>query len=216
MPTPTRIEDLLAALSAAKSADLFHRVRSICQKQLDVLHILEEASRALDDGEGGQRHSLIASHYRIKLQNLRVSMFKINERCIRLQSRLNSLRKDLPPQHALVEAGPFYFRCIYRGGVRFRDYPSSTAKMTGNIIAFDEIAQVFERVFISGESSVYLHVQGVGWLFENRDSLRCMERCSAPVTAQEDEDSDSELLRLNSDDSQQSTHSESQHMNGAA
>lgn len=49
------------------------------------------------------------------------------------------------------------------GGVRYREYPSSSAKfIPGLLIEFNEVVEVAERVFITGENSVFVHVVGTG------------------------------------------------------
>lgn len=172
---------------------IVNSVEAIAIHQARILEQLNIISKSLDeysthDGLTIEQVRQETSGYRSKLQNLRISMLKVNERCGKLHSRLNAIRKDCAPQQAHVEIGPFHYRCVYKGGVRYRDYPSSNARVTGKILNYDDVVTVAERVFITGESSIFLHVRGVGWLFENRDSLICCERCVPPPPTNDDED----------------------------
>lgn len=176
-------DQLLVQLAEKNTESVLQRMQKINQQQKFVDAILDGINKDIEKSDFqiiiGQR-IVNSTTFRSKLQMLRISMFKISERSTRLQSRLNFLRKECPPQNALVEPGPFHYRCVYKGGVRYREYPSSTARVTGNVLTFNSVVVVAERVFITGEISVYLHIKGVGWLFENKDGLVCMERCSDP------------------------------------
>jgi len=179
-----------ATVERSTEAQLAVSVGAVARHQEDILQQLHAVSKLLDEASVNEGSSVEQirqeiSSYRSKLQNLRISMLKVSERCGKLQVRLNILRKECAPQHAHVEVGPFYYRCVYKGGVRYRDYPSSNARVTGKVLDHNDVVTIAERVFITGESSVFLHVRGVGWLFENRDSLICCERCIPPLASTE-------------------------------
>ena len=60
---------------------------------------------------------------------------------------------------------------------------SSAAGSAGNIVGkvvVNQVVAIAERVFIASEHSVYLHNEGVGWLFENKKDIICFVRVSAP------------------------------------
>ena len=160
--------------------DLLNRIGTLNRQQKEVLEKLVAISAFLDAAilpmALVDNRRIVATKFRCKLQDLRISMLRISERCEKLQIRLNCLRRECPGKSALVEKGPFLYKCIYKGGVRYRDYPSSSARVTGKVIAYNDSVTVTERVFITGENSIFLHVRGIGWLFENRDSLKCMSR----------------------------------------
>jgi len=42
------------------------------------------------------------------------------------------------------------------------------------------VVKVDERVYISGENLVYLHVEGTGWLFENKEGVTVLRRIPQP------------------------------------
>ena len=174
------MEDLVLRLCDCAGGDLLARINTLSMQQKDVLEKLVAISSFLDMTIAPMslidNRRIIATKFRCKLQDLQISMLRINERCEKLQIRLNSLRRECPGKSALVENGPFMYKCIYKGGVRYRDYPSSSARVTGKVIAYNDSVLVSERVFITGENSIFLHVKGTGWLFENRESLKCMTR----------------------------------------
>jgi len=160
--------------------DLLARINTLSTQQKDVLEKLVAVSSFIDMTIAPMalidNRRVIATKLRCKLQDVRIHMLRINERCEKLQIRLNCLRRECAGKSALVENGPFMYKCIYKGGVRYRDYPSSSARVTGKVIAYNDSVLVSERVFITGENSIFLHVKGTGWLFENRESLKCMTR----------------------------------------
>lgn len=121
------------------------------------------------------KDSINVEIYTDKIRRIKRLIRELSGRCNSLKVRLNNVREILPANHALIDKGPFYYRCVYKGGVKFRNFPSSMAKVTGKIIEYDDIAVVIERVFLSNENSVFLHVDGYGWLFENIGNLKCME-----------------------------------------
>jgi hypothetical protein len=121
---------------------------------------------------------------RRKLHNVHNSLNKIDMRVLAIQQKLNSIRRQLPARkHSLVEVGPFYYKCVYPGGVRYRDYPSANAKIVADntIAEHNQIVTITERVFIASEHSVFLHNKGVGWLFENKKDIICFQRVAVPV-----------------------------------
>ena len=174
------MEDLVLSLCECAGEGLVNRVETMSIQQRRVLERLVSLSSFLDTSIAPMalidNRRIVATKFRCKLQDLRISMLRINERCEKLQIRLNCLRRECHGKSALVENGPFLYKCIYKGGVRYRDYPSSSARVTGKVIAYNDSVTVTERVFITGENSIFLHVKGTGWLFENRDSLKCMTR----------------------------------------
>jgi hypothetical protein len=125
---------------------------------------------------------------RRKLHNVHNSLNKIDLRILAIQQKLNSIRRQLPARkHSLVEMGPFYYKCVYPGGVRYRDYPSANAKVVADntIAEHNQIVTIAERVFIASEHSVFLHNKGVGWLFENKKDIICFQRVAVPVPGED-------------------------------
>jgi hypothetical protein len=184
------MEELIYKVAEETNAELFDKISNIGALQKSVLATLDSIDKFLDirTGTVGPKivrindRALEIENYRSKLVQLKAEILKIDEKCTRLQDRLNHLRQTAPPQHALVEEGPFWYKCTFKGGVRFREYPSGGSKCVPNMmISCNEHVLVSERVFITGESSVFLHVPGVGWLFENKDSIHCLERSSTPT-----------------------------------
>ena len=120
--------------------------------------------------------------YITKLETAQASMVKIMNRTQAMQLRLSTIREVYDAQSkALVQPGPFLYKCVHQGGVRYRDYPKGDATILPAIIKVGEIVQVEERVYMSGEALVYLHVKGVGWLFENKDGIVALKRIPKEV-----------------------------------
>jgi hypothetical protein len=189
------MEEIICNVAGDINANLFNKIEKVGLLQKDVLSTLVSIENSLDGTSGalGSTFVRIAERamnidiYRSKVVQLKADMVKVNERCIRLQDRLNVLRHAAQLKHALVEEGPFWYRCTFKGGVRFREYPSSTAKCVPNmVIGYKDCVEIAERVFITGETSVYLHVKGTGWLFENKDNIHCLVRCNSPFMEAED------------------------------
>ena len=115
--------------------------------------------------------------YLTKLDNAKVAMLEIMNRTQTVQLKLNSIRQLYTPQSkALVQEGPFAYKCVHQGGVRYRDYPRKDAAILNLSIKFGEVVLIDERVYIAGEALVYLHVKGRGWLFENKDGIIALKR----------------------------------------
>jgi len=183
------MEAVLKEIAEEGSAELLASLGRINATQEDVLGVLATLGRALDcnfghDGalfaQRGDGAFLDLEHYRAKIGRLKKAVLHISDRTRRLQGRLNAVRKQCPKNRThIVQKGPFYYRCVYPGGVRYRELPSSSAKYipSGAVIAHDATVAVAERIFINGEASVFLHVHGVGWLMENKGDLVCMEMC---------------------------------------
>jgi hypothetical protein len=129
--------------------------------------------------------SAVLLQCRRKLHNIHSAMRNVDSRILVIQHRLNNIRRSLPARkHSLVESGPFMYKCVYPGGVRYRDYPSSTAKIVGEdvLVLHNQVVEIAERVFIASEQSVFLHNRGVGWLFENKKDTVCFVRMLSPQT----------------------------------
>ena len=115
--------------------------------------------------------------YLEKLSSAKVSMLEIMNRTQSMQLKLNNIRQPYTPQSkALVQEGPFAYKCVHQGGVRYRDYPRNDAAILNSSIKFGEVVLIDERVYIAGEALVYLHVKGRGWLFENKDGIIALKR----------------------------------------
>eukprot|EP01032_Pedospumella_encystans_P030174 gene30174-34057_t len=103
-----------------------------------------------------QIESAVFTQYKRKLQTIQQSMTNIDLRLIGIQERLNGVRQQMPAKkHSLVETGPFYYKCVYPGGVRYRDYPSSSAKVVSDdaVVTMNQVVEIAERVFIASEHS---------------------------------------------------------------
>lgn len=150
-------------------------------RQKEGLHLLERFSSSLkrlseaNTFLGEEEEKLLK--YIGKLESARASMVNIMNRCQNMQLALNTIR-ELYSSHskALVQQGPFRYKCVHKGGVRYRDYPNNEAAILNTTIEVGEIVQVDERVYIAGEALVYLHVKGKGWLFENKDGIIALKR----------------------------------------
>jgi hypothetical protein len=186
------MESLLRQIAEDNGSGILAGLERINSKQEEILNMLSAVSESLNNNmnyEGslfakeGDENYLDLDHYRTKIITLKKAMAAVNERTQRLQFRLNAIRKDCPTnRNHIVQKGPFVYKCVYKGGVRYREYPSSTAKQipSKTILGCGEVVEVCERVFINGEPAVFLHVQGVGWLVENKGNIQCMEMTSSP------------------------------------
>lgn len=184
----TSVDVLLSGCTQHNSENILKRLESFKIKYLKMLEDIEQAKIRIEGSKIFSKPFIrdnILVLYRTKLVVAKQSMLKINEKILLIQQRLNNIRKILPLKKlSLVENGPFLYKCILPEGVRYRDYPSIKANtvhenlltVTNNIVAFNEIVEIDERVFITSEQSVFLHRKGVGWLFENRKELVCFER----------------------------------------
>lgn len=159
----------------AQRLDIF---RMKYEQMLESLQIAQNRIETSSHYAEAQQRSEVFLFYRRKLHLLRQSIVQINARIRHIQQRLNKVRRQIPSQHSLVETGPFYYRCVYPGGVRYRDYPSSLASVIREslVVEYDQVVEVVERVFIAQEYSVFLHIRGIGWLFENIKDMVCFER----------------------------------------
>lgn len=117
-----------------------------------------------------------------KLKAVRAGMADAVRRVQAMQGKLNTVRSQhASHSQALQQNGPFTYRCVWQGGVRYREYPRSDANASRTkMVAFGELVSVAERVYISGEALVFLHVRGVGWLFESKDGVPAMRLVPAP------------------------------------
>jgi len=136
-------------------SNLSLQIDSYCDK-------LASYSFLYQNKEDNEPYSVMILSYRIKLQNIRLFILRANEKVSRMQQKLNNIRFQLPKGHVYVENGPFRYRCVYRGGVRYRNFPSNAALILKEkpLVEFDDVIQVMQRVFITAEESVFL-VRGI-------------------------------------------------------
>lgn len=152
--------------------DVFNKIENINNVQNDVyirLNLLLRSIDEINDIIASNNNNIKASKYAAKIQNIKckfllffifiaiytshiyiVAVTQITSRLNKLKNRVNNVREICPPQQALVEKGPFTFVCTYKGGVRYRDYPSSSSSMTGEVCEYDEKVIVKERIYITG------------------------------------------------------------------
>ncbi len=180
------INKLVSSDMHGSTDEIVTRLESFAKKYEQMADDIKAASQLVDKSSQFakvQIESAIFTQYRRKLQTIQQSMTNIDMRLIGIQERLNSVRQQMPAKkHSLVETGPFYYQCVYPGGVRYRDYPSSSAKVVSDdaVVTMNQVVEIAERVFIASEHSVYLHSHGVGWLFENKKDIICFLRVPAP------------------------------------
>lgn len=172
-----------------REQDISSRLVSFTKKYEQMSDDVRAASRVIEKSSL-YAESLLRSatflQFRRRLHNIQQSMNKIDCRIVVIQQKLNSIRKNLPARkHSLVETGPMQYRCVYPGGVRFRDYPSINAKIVNEnaIVVHNQVVDIAERVFIASEQSVFLHCRGVGWLFENKKDIICFKRVLLPAVS---------------------------------
>ena len=177
------LEDVVDVSIRSKEEEMHivTQLGAFLEKYGEMLKILRRASKQIDNASRyaeAQLRSAAFLLYRRKLALISRAVQHINTKVRGIQMRLNNIRKQMPSQQSLVETGPFFYRCVYQGGVRYRDYPSSTAHHVKDVqvVLFEQVVEICERVFISGEQSVFLHHKGMGWLFENLKDLVCFER----------------------------------------
>jgi len=163
-------------------AEILQRVQSFYIKYEQMIEDIETAMQRIEKcshyAETQVRVGMLL-HYRRKIRSIQQSMKSIDSKVLAIQARLNAIRKNMPDgTHSLVESGPFFYRCIHPGGVRYRDYPSVNSKIVNlkAIVVYKQIVEIAERVYIAAEHSVFLHCRGVGWLFENKKDRVCFER----------------------------------------
>lgn len=181
MRMPENNED--AGIDEAKVvvSNVRDRLLHVLDKQNNVLERLLSLRNSLEEHSLEELSNYIEDvDKKLELMNsVTLRMKSLRARSILTQERLNSIRGRLPFQEkALVEKGPFAFKCIYRWGMRFRSYPSSSSQILPDVqVDFHEVITAIERVFILGDKTVYLHVEGRGWLTENMEDLLCFARC---------------------------------------
>jgi hypothetical protein len=179
--TDLSVDELTASFGSIASAETLStnigEFRTKCDQIYSTLHHVSQELDSLDPQTFTEILNELSS-YREKTDDLRERMESITARCGNLQNRLNSVRCRVPKKFSRIETGPFLFRCVYKGGVRLRDYPSFTANVldTIPIVQYGEVVEIKERVFIGGEVSVFLHYLGRGWLVENWKQKKCFER----------------------------------------
>ena len=180
------INKLVSSNVQSSTDEIVARLESFAEKYEQMARDIQVASQLVDKSSQfakEQIESTIFTQYKRKLQTIQQSMTNIDLRLIGIQERLNGVRQQMPAKkHSLVETGPFYYKCVYPGGVRYRDYPSSSAKVVSDdaVVTMNQVVEIAERVFIASEHSVYLHRHGVGWLFENKKDIICFLRVPAP------------------------------------
>ncbi len=148
------------------------------QEGLDLLNTFSASLKRLAEANqflGEEEEKLLK--YINKLESAQGSMVNVMNRCQAMQLNLNTIRLVYSSHSkALVQQGPFRYKCVYQGGVRYRDYPKEDAAILKTTIEVGETVQVDERVYIAGEALVYLHVKGKGWLFENKNGIIALKR----------------------------------------
>lgn len=178
--------DLVEDLSNEKHSELHGRLQSMRSRQDHILSILDEI------GKDFERNVIYVQDnirkidgFRSKLNSVRSNMIIISERIESLQIRLNKARAVLPSNSLVLMEQPnehgtddfFYYRCIVPSGLKYRTKPSTSAPVIpGPGVRFKDIVVVKERVFICKEETVFLHVGGAGWLFENLERVKCLQR----------------------------------------
>lgn len=179
------MDKLTDTSSQTVDGDIIERLEAFTKKYEQMILDVCAASKVVEccsQYAESQLRSAIFLQCRRKVHNMHQAMNSIDLKVMAIQQKLNNIRKHLPPrQHSLVETGPFYYKCVYPGGVRYRDYPSSTARVVSDdaVVTHNQIIEIAERVFIAAEHSVYLHNKGVGWLFENKKDIICFVRVSS-------------------------------------
>jgi hypothetical protein len=180
------LQKLSASSETSHEDDIITRLDAFAKKYEQMSADMQAASKVVRNSslyaEDLQR-SAVLLQCRRKLHNIHNAMRNVDSRVLAMQHRLNNIRRALPARkHSLVESGPFQYKCVYPGGVRYRDYPSSTAKVVGEdvLVMHNQVVEIAERVFIASEQSVFLHNRGVGWLFENKKDTVCFMRVLSP------------------------------------
>ena len=205
------IESLLQTIADESISSILECLNNINTKQHDVFDTLSTISDSINNNfsyDGSifskptDKNFIDVDSYRIKISRLKKVMQLISDRSKRLQTRLNVIRKDCTANRThLVQKGPFHYKCIHRGGIRYREFPSTNAKYIASKVAvvYNEHINVSERVFINGESSVFLHVTGVGWLAENKGTTIFLELSTPP-----DKSSDNIIIEKNDEEFEKS------------
>lgn len=177
---------LVSSTGSGNTEEIISRLQSFVRKYEQMSIDIQSASKLIDRSSEfaeTQIKSAVFLHCRRNLHDIHASMNAIDTRIGIIQQKLNTIRKQLPPRkHSLVEPGPFYYKCVYAGGVRYRDYPSNSAKVVSDdaVVTVGQVVEIIERVFIASEHSVFLHCEGSGWLFENKKDITCFIRTSPP------------------------------------
>ncbi len=168
----------LSAESSANRLSTAQRVDLVVRQQEEGMALMETLSGSLEAMSisplfGGHQARLV--EYVQKLKSTRDHMSSLSKRTQTMQLTLNKVRQAYPPhKKALLQQGPFQYKCVWQGGIRYREYPKVDAQAKAKMVAFGETVIVAERVYITGENLVYLHVKGTGWLFENKDGITVM------------------------------------------
>ena len=177
------LNNLTLQSQSENDLEILTRLEAFTKKYEQMSSDIKDSSRIIERSSQYAEsllRSTIFLQCRRKLHNFHQSMNNIDIRILTIQHKLNSIRRQLPARkHSLVETGPFYYKCVYPGGVRYRDYPSATtAKIVSEttMVSHNQIIKIIERVFIASEHSVFLHNKGIGWLFENKKDIICFQR----------------------------------------
>ena len=99
-------------------------------------------------------------HYSNKLSDARASVSALARRTQAVQRQLNRVRSAYKPhEKALVQRGPFHYRCVWGGGVRYREYPSADAAVKKLVSAESGgVHNVSLSVSVSASASICLSV----------------------------------------------------------
>jgi hypothetical protein len=95
--------------------------------------------------------SATISVYSSKVAALKQAMAALEQRMQTLQGRLNSVRLRLPKNHVFIELGTFVYRCVYPGGVRYRNFPSFKGAVVTDVamVAYQQEVPIVEKMFIT-------------------------------------------------------------------
>jgi hypothetical protein len=177
---------LIENLSKEKHSGLYSRLQSIRHRQDHILSILDQIGCDFERNIVYiQENMRTVDNFRTKLNNVRIYMMRITDRVESLQVRLNKIRVSLPTNSMVMMERPdehgiekhFYYKCIVPSGLKYRSKPStSSAVIPGAGVKHKDIVIVKERVFICKEETVFLHVDGCGWLLENIEKVKCLQR----------------------------------------
>jgi len=92
------------------------------QMSFKMMHLL----RNLDDLKDRLltcKDNINVEIYTEKIKRIKRIIRELSRRCNSLKIRLNNVREILPANHALMDKGPLYYRCVYKGGIKFRNFP---------------------------------------------------------------------------------------------
>ena len=104
--------------------------------------------------------SATISVYSSKVAALKQAMTSLELRMRTLQSRLDSVRLTLPKNHVFIESGTFVYRCVYPGGVRYRNFPSFRGTVVTDVamVAYQQEVPIIEKMFITAGDFSYIRL----------------------------------------------------------